>query len=480
MKYMRTGVLRTAALLLSWSAVAAAQQAAIPEPVAQSLRAAGIPPASVGIQVQDVAADRPSLAVNETTPLNPASVMKLVTTYAGLELLGPAYRWKTEAYVNGALADGVLQGELALKGYGDPKLVIEDFWLFLKNVRERGVREVRGDLVLDRTYFAHLDHDPGKFDAEPFRPYNVGPDALLVNFKSVRFKFVPQADGASVRVLAEPRPNPLEVINVLKLTNGACGNWRAAIRPDFEPAAPGRPAARALFTGTYPASCGEKDWNVALFTHPNYVAGVFRQLWEEAGGAWTGTVRSERLPPGAKLLYTHESRPLSEVVRDINKFSNNVMARQLYLTLAAEATRQPARTESALRVVQDWLAQKGLAIPELVVENGSGLSRVERISAQSLARLLVSAFRSPAMPEFMASMPLVAVDGTMRRRLKGEGVAGQAHVKTGSLADVRAIGGYVLDRAGRRQAVVMMVNHPNANAAAPAMDALLKYVHDRP
>ena len=466
----------TACALCSGAAVA---QQAIPETVAQALRAANVPVSAVGIAVQEVGSARPSLAVNEQVPRNPASVMKLVTTYAGLELLGPAYRWKTEAWVAGALKDEVLQGDLVLKGYGDPKLVIEDFWLMLKGIRDRGVREVRGDLVLDRSYFGQFDHDPARFDAEPLRPYNVGPDALLVNFKAVRFQFVPQPESGSVRVVAEPKPFPLEVVNVLKLSNAACGDWRRDLRPDFQPAAAGRTAFNAMFTGSYPASCGEKAWNVSLFTHTNYVAGLFKQVWEESGGAWNGAVRSERVPRDARLLYTHESRPLTEIVRDINKFSNNVMARQLYLTIAAESTKQPARTDAALQAVRAWLSQKGLDMPELVIENGSGLSRVERISAQGLAQMLVSAFRSPAMPEFMASMPLVAVDGTMRRRLKGEGVAGQAHIKTGSLFDVRAIGGYVLDRNGRRQAVVMMVNHANAANAMPALEALIRWVHDR-
>ena len=470
--------LSVAFTLLAGAALAEAQ-AILPEPVAQALRNAGIPTSAVGLVVQEVGAARPGLALNEQLPLNPASVMKLVTTYAGLEILGPAYRWKTEAYAAGPIANDVLSGDLVLKGYGDPKLVLEDFWLLLKNVRERGVREVRGDLVLDRTYFGLPEHDPARFDAEPLRPYNVGPDALLLNFKAVRFQFVPQPESGTVRVLAEPRPHPMEVVSALKLSNAPCGDWRRDLRPDFQAASGGRPAFQAVFSGSYPVSCGEKDWNIALLGHAAYVGGVFRQLWEESGGSWAGSVRSERLPAQARLLYSQPSRPLTEVVRDINKFSNNVMARQLYLTLAAESTRQPARADAALAAVRGWLSQKGLDMPELVMENGSGLSRIERISAQSLARLLVSAFQSASMPEFMASMPLVAVDGTMRRRLKGEGVAGQAHIKTGTLADVRAIGGYVLDRHGRRQAVAMMVNHPNAGNAMPAIEALLRWVHER-
>ena len=167
------------------------------------------------------------------------------------------------------------------------------------------------------------------------------------------------------------------------------------------------------------------------------------------------------------------------MVRDINKFSNNVMARQLYLTIAADQAGVPASTANGQRAIKAWLARKGIDVPELVIENGSGLSRIERISAQSLTTLLVAAFRSPVMPELVASLPLIAVDGTMRRRMKSESIAGQAHIKTGSLSDVRAIAGYVLDRNGRRYAVSMIVNHANAQQSQAAQDALLNWVYTR-
>jgi D-alanyl-D-alanine carboxypeptidase/D-alanyl-D-alanine-endopeptidase (penicillin-binding protein 4) len=158
--------------------------------------------------------------------------------------------------------------------------------------------------------------------------------------------------------------------------------------------------------------------------------------------------------------------------------SNNVMARHLYLTLGAESAGPPATSDKAATAVRSWLAHKGIPAPELVLENGSGLSRVERISAGSLASLLQAAWRSAVMPEFIASLPVAAMDGTMRRRLVGSGVAGQAHIKTGLLSDVRAMAGYVLDRGGRRHIVVMIVNHPGAHESQPAMDALLRWVYD--
>jgi serine-type D-Ala-D-Ala carboxypeptidase/endopeptidase (penicillin-binding protein 4) len=453
-------------LLVLTSTGAAA--AALPQALEQALRAAGIPQRNVAVVVQEVGGGARSLELNASEPMNPASVMKLVTTYAALELLGPAYRWKTEVYGDGE--------NLILKGYGDPKLNYESFWMLLRALRGRGLQEIRGDVILDRSYFDAAQTGP--FDSEPFRPYNVSPDALLVNFKSLRFNFIPENARGTVRVFAEPALPGLELVNSLKIVDGGCPEGRAfrdLIQASFQPRPP-----RAAFTGVYPALCGERDLNVALYEPEEYLAAMIRQLWSEMGGGWRGTVRNGVLPPGAQLLYQHESDPLAEIVRDINKFSNNVMARQLFLTLGAELVGAPARGENATRVVQQWLIFKNVAAPELVLENGSGLSRIERISAASLAALLQAAWKSPLMPEFIASLPVVAADGTMKKRLRGERGAGSAHIKTGLLSDARAIGGYLLDRSGRRHVVVMIVNHPKAPEADAAMDALLQWVYDGP
>jgi len=462
-------------LLLGGTALRAHAQSNFPPPVAQALAAARIPAAAAAALVQEVGASRPLLSVNPASPMNPASVMKLVTTYAALELLGPAYRWKTEAYTTAPVRDGVLDGDLVLKGYGDPKLDLEAFWILLRALRGKGLREIRGDLVLDRSHFERTQEDPGRFDNEPFRPYNVLPDALLVNYKSLRFSFIPE--NGKVRIHVEPRPPLLDVVNVLRLSDGACPEGQAFIaqlKATFEPA-----RQRAIFAGQYSSRCGEKDLHVALLQPNDHVAGTMRQLWTEIGGTWSGNARDGPLPADALLLHALDSPPLAEIVRDTNKFSNNVMAHHLYLTFGAEHAGPPANGQKAFVAVKNWLQRKGISAPELVMENGAGLSRIERISAGNLASLLQAAWRSAVMPEFISSLPVVAVDGTMRRRLKGEGVAGQAHIKTGLLSDARAMAGFVLDRGGRRQVVVMLVNHANAHEAQPAMDALLRWVYEQ-
>jgi serine-type D-Ala-D-Ala carboxypeptidase/endopeptidase (penicillin-binding protein 4) len=452
-------------LLLSVLTPSAALGTGLPGGVLRELRAVGIPPSDVAVAVQEAGGKRPWLAVNTGRAMNPASVIKLLTTYAGLELLGPAYRWKTEVWLDGA--------DLYLRGTGDPKLNYESFWMMLRGLRARGLREIGGDVVLDRSYFGAVADEP--IDNEHFRPYNVAPDALLVNFKSLRFVFAPA--GERVRVFAEPHLPGLDLINGLRLGSGPCPEGRA-FRTLIEASFVASPQPRAAFSGTYPLECGERELNVALYSPEAYVAGMIRHLWSEMGGTWKGRVRDGAVPASAQLVHVHESQPLAEIVRDINKFSNNVMARQLYLTLGAQLSGPPGTPEGAARALRQWLVLKNILAPELVLENGSGLSRIERASAATIGALLQDAWASPVMPEFVASLPLVAVDGTMRKRLHYERVAGSAHLKTGLLSDTRAMAGYLLDSRGRRQTLVMMVNHPRAPEADAAFDALLQYVYD--
>lgn len=449
-------------------AVATTPMSEPPGPVAAALAQAGVPEGSVGIYVHDLTNDQPVVTVGIDRSLNPASVIKLVTTFAALEILGPAYTWKTEAYVDGTLTGDRLDGNLVLKGYGDPQLTLENFWLFVRDLRSRGVREITGDLVLDRSFFAIDNHDPAQFDNEPTRPYNVGPDALLLNFKSFRLRFVPDEEKRTVAVYSEPALPQVTVVNNLYLAPGFCDIW---------PEKPVHAGNTLTFFGTFPSSCGEKSRNFSLLTPNEYMAAVFGQMWLQAGGAWSGRIREAEVPVNARLLSSWESPALAESIRDINKFSNNVMARNVFLTLGAQDGR-PATLEKSDRAVGDWLARRGMTFPEMRIENGAGLSRTTRISARQLGALLVAAWNSPLMPEYIASLPLAAVDGTMRRRLSHSPVAGQAHVKTGYLDGVRAISGYVMDTHGRMLVVVFLINHPGARYAQAAQDALLEWVQD--
>lgn len=456
-------------LLLAILAIAAAEAAALPSAVADALREAGIPEQNISILVRSVDAGPALIRLNAAEPRNPASVMKLLTTFAALELLGPAHTWKTEALADGRPVAGRLEGNLYLRGSGDPRLALEQFWLFLRQLRVRGVTEITGDLVLDRSAFSLPPHDPAAFDNEPLRPYNAGPDALLVNLKSLSVVLHPETEEARVVMLPETPGADRAVLNRLTLSNGNCGDWREKLRFDMN-------GETVTVRGDYAANCGDKVLNLSPFRADSQVDGLFRALWEELGGTLRGTVRNGATPTGARLLAVHESPTLGEIVREINKYSNNVMARQVFLTLDDS---RPATTEGARRRIRAWLAARGLDMESLVLDNGSGLSRKERISADDLARLLQAAWQSPVMPELAASLPLAGVDGTLKKRLGNSPASGRAHLKTGYLENVRALAGYVLDDSGKRWIVVFMINDPRSRHGKPAMDALLQWVAER-
>ena len=440
----------------------------LPATVAGALNDARIPATAVAIVVRPLDGATPLVEHNPDAPMNPASVMKLLTTYAALDLLGPAHTWATDAWIDAPAVDGVVDGNMYLQGSGSPRFVAEDLWNLLRRLRVRGIRHIAGDVVLDRGVFDVPRIDPGAFDAKPMRPYNVGPDGLLIDFQTLRFTLQP--DLGRTRVLLET-PNAVLVIdNRLRSSDEPCrSDWKDRIRTQL--AGDGRTLE---FSGHYPAACGEKTLNLAPLSADAQADGLIRALWRELGGTLAGRVRSGSIPAGAQRVARHESPPLADVVRDINKFSNNVMARQLFLTLGNDTA--PATAERARARLAGWLTARRLDFPELVVDNGSGLSRSERISAGSLGRLLADAWRNPVMPEFMSSLPVVGVDGTMKKRLNGSPASGRAHIKSGSLEGVRSAAGYALDAQGRRYAVVCLINHPQAAAGGAAIDALLAWV----
>lgn len=462
-----------AALILVFTALpgalAASADNALPASVARALKDAGIAPRGIGVVVQAVDADKPLLSINAEQAMNPASVMKLVTTFSALELLGPAYRWQTELRADNTPENGRSVGNVYVRGSGDPRLALEQFWLLLRQLRDRGIRDIDGDLVLDRSAFTLPAHDSAAFDNEPLRPYNAGPDALMVNLKSVSLLLRTNGDEKSVEIIAETPGENLRIVNRLRLTTDTCGDWRERFQITVK-------GEQIELTGDFSTRCGEKTLNLSPWPADQQVGDLFRALWRELGGTLRGKVVNGTTPANAQLIAVHDSPTLAEVVREINKYSNNVMARQVLLTLDAN---RPATAEGATRRILAWLSERDLLMPELVLENGSGLSRSERLSANGLARLLRAAWGSPVMPELMSSLPLAGIDGTLKKRLGDGPIAGRAHLKTGYLNGVRAIAGYVQDSHDKRWVVVFLINDANAGAGKSAMDALLRWVAER-
>ena len=465
-------------LLAACAGMAGAQPLAargsLPPAVEAALARARLPRDALSVFVADAQDGRvpARLSYRAQVPVNPASVMKLVTTYAALDQLGSAYTWSTPVYVDGPVRAGSLKGNVYLRGQGDPTLVMERLWLLMRRLQGQGIHVIVGDIVLDRSAFDLAGHDPAQFDGEPLRPYNAAPDALLLNFKSVVMGFVPDPGAGVAHIQYDPpmagvqRPD-----NVALAASGTgCGDWRGALRAELSD------PLRTTFQGAYAASCGERSWAVAYADPQAFAARAVEGMWRALGGKLTGSVRDGKVPAGLQPAFSVTSPPLAAVVRDVNKFSNNVMAQHVFLTMALQKNGV-ATWEGARAVLRQWWLQRFGVEGQPVTDNGAGLSREARISAQALGRMLQAAWQSPVMPELVASLPVAGIDGTLRRSTSR---AGSAHLKTGSLRDVLAVAGYVHADDGRRYVLVAIVNHAQAAAARPVLDALIDWTANTP
>lgn len=534
-------------ILVSLLAAATAGQSAhaqLPEPVARALQAAGIPDSAMGAIV--LRGGTPLVSHNPDRPMQPASTMKLVTTMVGLDQLGPVFKARTELRSSAEVVNGVLQGDLYLRGGADPDFNEDVLVHMLEKLRTQGIRKIHGDLVLDRQLFqpARTDLGVAPFDESPEAYYNIIPDALLLNMNLLRVDMTSTSNKLKLGML--PQLERVAIESDMTLVDADCAKWEDGWKlPDYTRSRNGKITVR--LHGTFPKNCS-KTTVINVLERNDYTERLFRSTWARLGGTFTGAAREAAVSaaPGApgnaaatRLLAEHVSRPLAEVLRDINKPSDNGLARTLFLTLGAlepdpvlgsrpvpalslsgtpaanpavlpgdslssDAVAPPpadaASTRSAMvpgggeatasaasanptaaraeQIIRAWMQRHGIDDTGLVLENGSGLSRSERVRPAQMAGLLQAAQKSLWMPEFLTSLPIAAVDGTMKRRLKDSAAAARARVKTGTLKNVVAIAGYVPDANGELCIVVAMINHDltgNGNGRK-AIDALLDWV----
>jgi len=452
--------------LLSGLPVVFAHNVPLPAPVIAALQRAKVPIEALHVVVMEANGSlktSPLLSHEATTSINPASLSKLSTTVAALDLLGPTFVWRTSVYLDGPVHEGVLQGNVYIRGSGDPRLVVERVWLLMRRLQGLGIQKIQGDIVLDRSAFDLPERNPASFDGEPLRPYNAAPDAFLVNFRSLVFQFVPDRAANVARIQVEPPLAGVQFPATVPLSNAECNDYRSSLRADWTD------PLRIRFTGIFPAVCGEKVWPVAYAAPQQFAARAIAGMWQQVGGQLVGQVRDGVVPANLQATFALESPALAEVIRDINKFSNNVMAQQLFLTLSQQA-RGTGSWDASREAMQTWWRDRiGGEVP--VFDNGSGLSRDERISALGLARLLQFVWGSPTMSELMSSLPVSGLDGTLKRS-KAQSVA---HLKTGSLRDVAGVAGYVDAANGKRLILVAVLNHANAQAARGVLDLLVDW-----
>ncbi len=454
----------------------ACAQAGLPPELARAWTQTKLPESSLSVVVQEI--DGPQLfALSPELPRNPASVMKLVTTYAAVSRLGPNYTWQTDLLIGSdakASEQGVLNGPLYIRAGGDPTFLLQDLWRLLRDLRLRGVREIP-EIVIDRSIFGEVTIDPGSFDGSAYSPYNASPDAFMVGFGAVRLVFSPDPGTRTWKSFVDPPMEGVQIDGNVQWADGVCPG-SPSINTDITMT---DTTVKFRVSGKAVGSCGEFDVFRLAFSQQEFGARVLRSIWQELGGVIKGQVRNGTIPASAIIVASHQSPPLSEAIRLINKHSNNVMTRVLLLTVGAEAGRRPATVDGSVQVARDILLRQGLPMQGLVLDNGSGLSRNGVVSAASLTQMLQKAWASPVMPEYVASLSILGSDGTTRNRLRDPATKSMAHLKTGALRDVRSVAGYVWGASGKRYVVVSMVNHERAHEARSFENALIAWLTAR-
>ena len=463
-------------VLVAFASKAHAAMDTLPDRVRGALNHRGLPHESLSVHIQDLDTGETVLEWRADEARNPGSSIKLLTTLVALDVLGPSHRWQTRVYALGEIESGLLRGDLLLEGGGDPYLVAERVWLLLQRLRLAGIHRVDGDLLINDAYFDVGDHDPAAFDRQPLRAYNVAPNALMMNFKVIRYWFEPEPETGKVAVVLEPPLQNLDVDNRLRLVAGPCRGYQRGVtmtaNAEFD---------EITLTGKYPRGCRRYAMDRTALSHNAYSYGLFKALWLQSGGELSGGWKTASVPEDAKPVLVFDSPTLAEVITRVNKHSNNVMARHLLYTLAAEGLGAPGTEAGGRKVVGDWLVDNGLEFSTFAFDNGSGLSRDARMSARDFGAMLRFAWQQPYMPEFVASMPLAGVDGTLRRRFGASPLIGQAHLKTGTLDHVAAIAGYLQARSGRRFSVVALHNHTDVHrgTGGEVQEALLRWLYEQ-
>ncbi len=441
--------------------------AELPKAFSEPFVQAGINPDDVALWVAPAGKTKPRVAHNEKKAMKPASTVKVVTAVAAFDLLGPDYRWKTR-WLAGAMPDknGTVS-DLIFQGGGDPYYVIERLWLAAERLKNLGVRAVRGDIGVDRRLF-DVRPDASFSDGQKTRSYNVRADAAQVGFRSVCLEITPMPEIGVARIGTIPRLDSFRVTSEVPLRGGTCGNWKRSLSARID-------QKSVRFSGTFPTSCGPKIWPMTLWTPDAFLQAVFSHVFSEVGIRWNGSVKPVVKTSAHLTLLTEDSEPLSRLAVLMNKYSNNPMADHLFLSLSfadARGQASPASYARSRGVLAAWLNGKGINGKGLYIENGSGLSRKTRISAEALGHVISYGLTGPYGAEFLAGLPIAGVDGTMKARA----LTGFAHLKTGRIDGVRSVAGVLRDRSGKDWVVVILVNSKAAQNGIAAIDAVLNYI----
>ena len=516
----------TAAAVKSAAASKSGEPQSVPAAWLSTLRKSGVPLKDFGVHVRAVDASSATMSLNAEQPYLMASTAKVVTSLAALNLLGPTHQWRTQAHSSSPLRNGALAGDLVIVG-GTMGMTPAELRRWFKKMRDEGLAQISGRIVLDG--FSLLANAPparARPAAEPMaaRP---APDALNYN-AGASLVVVQPTKGELASISLQPAMPGVVIVNEMLMGGASTAVCGARVRWGESPAGNGLPpllvsgrwvsdcgrqevafvklpgaGGTALVAGTRSSGSGspamarvppqpERSADVAAAGASGTVpmAGQVASLWADAGGQLRGGVveaassaasagnarASVPVSRSARAWTSQSIASMAEVLRELNKTSNNDAARDLLLSLAPPHTRGAARLSGAQGRVDSWLRAQGLVDGDIEIDDGSGQSRLERGRPRALVQLLLNQWQAKDAKLFVESLPIAGVDGTLANRMRNGPASGRAFMKTGTLSDTRALAGYVLGQSGKVYAVALMVNHPQAARATQALDALVEWL----
>ena len=410
----------------------------------------------------------PLIIYNGERLFNSASLVKIISTYIALKDLGPNYQWQSNFYHSGKIENGTLNGDLIFSGGADATFSIEDLEKMIRKIQSKGIKKINGDLILDYSFFGKMPTEKD-FDENPLRAYNVLPSAITLQSNTINFKLSTQKN--KIKINTDPNLDNLLVKEDLRISNGKCGNWKSRLKIVANKK---NNKNSVEFSGGFSRRCNEKEIDLAILDQSHYFFEIFKDLWSKNGGFFDGSYRKQYIEGTFKeLLCTHFSRPLSELIRDVNKYSLNLMARNLMLTVIKEKNDVQPTEDMVNLYVHTWLKKLGLPYKGLYIDNGAGLSRNIQISINQLLLILQNIYNDPFMPEMIASFPIASIDGTLKNKMKTTSFSRNGHFKTGSLKNVVGIAGYFLNETKEMNSFVFIMNHEEAKNAQPFIEDLI-------
>ncbi len=444
---------------------------ALPQVINEEIRRSGIPQKDISIYIKEAGKDGKVVAsLNASKRRTPASLIKVLTTYASVLKLGFDYRWPTKFYTTRSVKNGVLHGDLFIQGFGDPTLNADDLEKIVSEIRAAGIRQIRGDIVIDRSYFEVGSQDTSGFDENLYSAYNAMPDAMMFNERVVTVCVIPKEK----RVHKKDVDEGYKVVDQLEHVNKPCRgkySW-PKVKIDKSEVIP-----TVILQGKISKRCDKRNiCKVITKPYRSFYYALQDRLMQE-GIAVRGGLKLHKIPREASELFTHYSEPLEEIISETSKESNNLYARHLLLLLGAKSYGAPATVQKGRDAVKYILDSKGaLGKGRLRIDNGSGLSRTAKINAKLLAQMYDDAYDRYGS-RWMETLSIAGVDGTIKSRFKHSVVKRRAWMKTGTLKRVKNIGGYVQNRAGKIYTVVIIINSSKAKyRGAELQDEIMEWL----